>query len=118
MRESGWMNSSLICVSTRGEAPARTGDRDSISPNTLSAFTPEGSGSARNTRRREPARRSSSIFPSSRRRWMFKVLIADEDFEDRELLKLEIQRALEGNEPDLRFHEAVSAREAVRVLAT
>ena len=49
---------------------------------------------------------------------MFKVLIADDDFEDRELLKLEIQRALEGNEPDLRFHEAVSAREAVRVLAT
>ncbi len=49
---------------------------------------------------------------------MFKVLIADDDFEDRELLKLEIQRALEGNEPDLRFHEAVSAREAVRVLTT
>jgi CheY-like chemotaxis protein len=49
---------------------------------------------------------------------MFKVLIADDDFEDRELLKLEIQRAIGGDEPDLRFHEAVSAREAVRVLTT
>jgi CheY-like chemotaxis protein len=49
---------------------------------------------------------------------MFKVLIADDDFEDRELLKLEIQRALKGDEPDLRFHEAVSVREAVKVLTT
>lgn len=49
---------------------------------------------------------------------MFKVLIADDDYEDRELLKLEIQRALGGEEPDLRFHEAVSVREAVRVLTT
>jgi CheY-like chemotaxis protein len=49
---------------------------------------------------------------------MFKVLIADDDYEDRELLKLEIQRALGGDEPDLRFHEAVSVREAVRVLTT
>jgi CheY-like chemotaxis protein len=49
---------------------------------------------------------------------MFKVLIADDDFEDRELLKLEIQRAIGGDEPDLRFHEAVSAGEAVRVLTT
>ncbi len=49
---------------------------------------------------------------------MFKVLIADDDFEDRELLKLEIQRAIGEDEPDLRFHEAVSAREAVRVLTT
>ncbi|HUI68755.1 MAG TPA: response regulator [Nitrospirota bacterium] len=49
---------------------------------------------------------------------MFRVLIADDDYEDRELLKLEIQRALEEDEPDLRFHEAVSVREAVRVLTT
>ena len=37
---------------------------------------------------------------------MFRVLIADDDFEDRELLKLEIQRAIGADEPDLRFHEA------------
>jgi CheY-like chemotaxis protein len=49
---------------------------------------------------------------------MFKVLIADDDFEDRELLKLEIQRALKGDDPDLRFHEAVSVREALKVLTT
>jgi len=48
---------------------------------------------------------------------MFKVLIADDDYEDRELLKLEIQRALK-EEPDLRFHEASSVREAVKVLTT
>jgi len=47
---------------------------------------------------------------------VFRVLIADDDFEDRELLKLEIQRALGGLEPDLRFHEAASVREAVKVL--
>ncbi len=49
---------------------------------------------------------------------MFRVLLADDDFEDRELLKLEIQRALEGQEPDLRFHEAASVREAQRMLTT
>ena len=49
---------------------------------------------------------------------MFKVLVADDDFEDRELLKLEIQRALGGEEPDLRFSEAVSVKEAVRVLTS
>jgi CheY-like chemotaxis protein len=49
---------------------------------------------------------------------MFKVLIADDDFEDRELVKLEIQRALSKSEPDLRFHEAVSVREAMKVLTT
>jgi CheY-like chemotaxis protein len=49
---------------------------------------------------------------------MFKVLIADDDFEDRELLKLEIQRALAPDEPDLRFHEAVSVRDAVKALTT
>jgi CheY-like chemotaxis protein len=49
---------------------------------------------------------------------MFKVLIADDDFEDRELLKLEIQRAVGDDEPDLRFHEAVSVREAVKALTS
>ncbi len=46
---------------------------------------------------------------------MFRVLIADDDYEDRELLKLEIQRAL-GEEPDLRFHDAVSVRQAKQLL--
>ena len=49
---------------------------------------------------------------------MFKVLIADDDFEDRELLKLEIERALGGRDPDLRFHEAGSIRDAVKALTT
>ena len=47
---------------------------------------------------------------------MFRVLVADDDFEDRELLKLEIQKALHGEEPDLRFLEAHSVREALKVL--
>lgn len=47
---------------------------------------------------------------------MFRVLIADDDFEDRELLKLEIQKALRGEDPDLRFLEANSVREALKVL--
>ena len=47
---------------------------------------------------------------------MFKVLLADDDFEDRELLKLEIQQALGGREPDLRFLEAVSVRGAHKIL--
>ncbi|NTW57726.1 MAG: response regulator [Nitrospirae bacterium] len=47
---------------------------------------------------------------------MFRVLIADDDFEDRELLKLEITRALGEDEPDIRFREAVSVREAVKAL--
>ena len=49
---------------------------------------------------------------------MFKVLIADNDHEDRELLKLEIQRALKGDSPELRFREAGSTREAVKLLET
>ena len=49
---------------------------------------------------------------------MFKVLIADDDYEDRELLKLEIERALGGLETDLRFHEATSVREALNALIT
>src|SRR5208337_4371293 len=49
---------------------------------------------------------------------MFSVLIADDDHEDRELLKLEITRALGPSEPDLRFHEAVSVRQALQFLTT
>lgn len=49
---------------------------------------------------------------------MFKALIADDDFEDRELLKLEIRRALEEQDRDLRYYEAVSVRETLRVLTT
>jgi len=47
---------------------------------------------------------------------MFRILIADDDFEDRELLKLEITSALGEDDPDLRFHEAVSVRDAVKAL--
>ncbi len=49
---------------------------------------------------------------------MFSVLIADDNYEDRELLKLEIQRALNHLDPDLRFHEAVSVRQALQLLTT
>jgi len=47
---------------------------------------------------------------------MFRVLIADDDYEDRELLKLEIKRALDGTEEDIRFSEAVSITEARKLL--
>ncbi|MBI5098067.1 MAG: response regulator [Nitrospirae bacterium] len=49
---------------------------------------------------------------------MFKVLIADDDFEDRELLKLEIQRSLGPERPDIRFSEAASIRQAMQLLTT
>lgn len=49
---------------------------------------------------------------------MFRVLIADDDIEDRELLKLEMHRALQGEDVDLRFHEAVSVREALRLVTS
>jgi len=49
---------------------------------------------------------------------MFKVLIADDDYEDRELLKLEIQRAVGPQEEDIRFFEAVSVRQAKQLLTT
>jgi len=49
---------------------------------------------------------------------MFSVLIADDDYEDRELLKLEIQRALGSAAPDLRFSEAASVRQALQLLTT
>lgn len=47
---------------------------------------------------------------------MFRVLVADDDYEDRELLKLEIRKILAAEEPDLRIQEAVSVRDAVRIL--
>ncbi|MCL5023577.1 MAG: response regulator [Nitrospirae bacterium] len=47
---------------------------------------------------------------------MFRVLLADDDYEDRELLKLEIQLALGPEEPDLRFYEAVSITQAKETL--
>ncbi len=47
---------------------------------------------------------------------MVKVLIADDDFEDRELLKLEVQKALEPLDHDIRFSEAVSVRQAKQLL--
>ncbi len=47
---------------------------------------------------------------------MFRVLIADDNFEDRELLKLEIERALKGEERGLKFFEAVSVRRARELL--
>jgi len=47
---------------------------------------------------------------------VYRVLIADDDYEDRELLKKEIERALRGEEEDLRFYEAVSVRRARELL--
>jgi CheY-like chemotaxis protein len=47
---------------------------------------------------------------------MYKVLIADDDPEDRELLKLEITRALAPVESDLRFAEAASVKQALTLL--
>ena len=49
---------------------------------------------------------------------MFKILIADDDHEDRELLMLEIQHALKEAAPELRFREAGSIHEAVKLLET
>jgi CheY-like chemotaxis protein len=49
---------------------------------------------------------------------MYRVLIADDDFEDRELLKQEIERALGDSEKELRFFEAVSVSRAQEILKT
>ncbi len=43
---------------------------------------------------------------------MFRVLIADDNYEDRELLKLEIQKALDSEESEIRFYEASSVNKA------
>ena len=47
---------------------------------------------------------------------MFKILIADDDYEDRELLKLEIQRAIGTEEQDLQFQEAAGITRARELL--
>ena len=47
---------------------------------------------------------------------MYRVLIADDDYEDRELLKLEIGRALEDREQNLKYVEAVSVKQALALL--
>jgi len=49
---------------------------------------------------------------------MFRVLIADDDVEDRELLKMEIQRALETEKVDIRFYEAPSVKRAKELLSS
>jgi CheY-like chemotaxis protein len=49
---------------------------------------------------------------------MYRVLIADDDYEDRELLKHEIQRALKDREDEFKFYEAVSVKRARELLKT
>jgi CheY-like chemotaxis protein len=49
---------------------------------------------------------------------MYRVLIADDDYEDRELLKMEIQRAIGREDDDIRFSEALSVKQAREILAT
>lgn len=47
---------------------------------------------------------------------MYRALIADDNFEDRELLKIEIARALAGK-AEVKFYEAASIRQAMDMLA-
>jgi len=47
---------------------------------------------------------------------VYRVLIADDDYEDRELLKLEITRALKGQDVEVRFYEAPSVARAMEIL--
>ncbi len=47
---------------------------------------------------------------------MFNVLIVDDDYEDRDILKLEIERALKDIESDIRFNEASSIKKARELL--
>jgi len=49
---------------------------------------------------------------------MFKVLIADDNYEDRELLKLEIQQALSSIKTKITFYEASSVKKARELLRT
>jgi len=49
---------------------------------------------------------------------MFKVLLADDSYEDRDLLKLEIIKALEGMEDGISFMEAASVKQAAERLAS
>ena len=48
---------------------------------------------------------------------MFRVLVADDSYEDRELLKLEIRKALENMDGDITFQEAASIKQAAQMLA-
>lgn len=49
---------------------------------------------------------------------MFRVLIADDDYEDRELLRLEIEKSLAGKDKELKFHEASNIKDAIKLLKT
>ncbi|MGE5892994.1 MAG: response regulator transcription factor [bacterium] len=49
---------------------------------------------------------------------MFRVLIADDDYEERELLKMEIQQALSSEKPEVSFYEASSVEKAKEMLKT
>jgi len=47
---------------------------------------------------------------------MFKILIADDNFEDRDLLKMEIQQALESENTKIKFYEAPSIKKTMELL--
>jgi CheY-like chemotaxis protein len=47
---------------------------------------------------------------------VFRVLIADDSFDDREILKLEVEKALKAEESDIRFYEAASVKQALERL--
>ncbi|MBI4823411.1 MAG: response regulator [Nitrospirae bacterium] len=49
---------------------------------------------------------------------MFRVLIADDDFEDRELLRLEIEKSLQEKDKELKFYEASNIKDALKLLKT
>lgn len=49
---------------------------------------------------------------------MYKVLIADDSYEDRELLKLEIDRALHAGKAEVKFYEAASVKQAKELLGS
>ena len=49
---------------------------------------------------------------------MFRILIVDDSMDDRDILKLEIIKALSGRESDLRFYEAQSIKRAKELLKT
>lgn len=48
---------------------------------------------------------------------MFKVLIADDNYEDRDLLKMEIKQALESEDTEIKFYEAPSIKKTLELLA-
>ena len=47
---------------------------------------------------------------------MFKVLIADDNFEDRDLLKMEVQQALKSEQTNIKFYEAASVKKTMELL--